>query len=267
MTTLVSIALPVGITVASILLLRRIKAEEWLPPPREILNAPPEEALFGVVWLLAFTVTAWIVMTTLLSVVAYSTRIAGAIRAVEWMTLPPVRRLGRRWAGLLLAMGSMTMALPAGATVVPPVPLVVGSHQPGAADADPAVAPPASTGVIYAPAAVRSEAPDPEPGEAFPDRTDTMSAPLFLAGQVSHDDPDEATGAIVYTVRPGDNLWSTTAAHIAGEGDGEPSPAEIVPIWRQVIALNQERLRSSDPDLIFPGEEITLPPLPARHGD
>ena len=290
MKTLVSVALPVGITAASILLLHRIKAEEWLPPPSEILNAPPEEALFGVVWLLAFTLTAWIVVTTLLSVVAYATGISGAIRAVEWVTLPLVRRLGRRWAGLLLAVGSMTMALPVGATVVPPIPLVVGSHQPGAADTDSAVAPPASTGVasappavpsqansavappastrtVSAPPAVRSGAADIEPEKAFPDRIGTVNAPPFLSGQASHDDPDGPAGAILYTVRPGDNLWSITASHIAGEGDGAPSPARIVPLWLQVISLNQERLRSSDPDLIFPGEKILLPPLPARSGD
>ena len=260
-------ALPIGIAVASILLLHRIRTEEWLPPPREILDAPPEQALYGVVWMLALTVTAWIALTTLVSVVAYSTRTAMAIRAVEWVALPPVRRLGKRWAGLLLAAGSMTMAGPAGATIVAPIPLVVGSHQPAAATPDTAVVSPDSTEKVSVPAAVPLGAAGIRTEWAFRYDRAATSIPPFLRAESSDpftDGPADSIvypDTIVYTVRPGDSLWSIAAAHIAQEGEGPPSPTQIVPLWQQVIALNQERLRSTDPDLIFPGEEILLPPL------
>jgi nucleoid-associated protein YgaU len=34
----------------------------------------------------------------------------------------------------------------------------------------------------------------------------------------------------------------------------------ISPYWRAVIRANRAALRSGDPDLIFPGEWISLPP-------
>jgi hypothetical protein len=39
----------------------------------------------------------------------------------------------------------------------------------------------------------------------------------------------------------------------------EPTAAEITPVWVEVIAANRDRLRSGDPDLIFPGEIVVLP--------
>ena len=43
-------------------------------------------------------------------------------------------------------------------------------------------------------------------------------------------------------------------------GLDEPSPAEITPYWRRVIVANAGGLRSHDPNLIYPGERIVLPP-------
>jgi nucleoid-associated protein YgaU len=36
---------------------------------------------------------------------------------------------------------------------------------------------------------------------------------------------------------------------------------EISPYWRVVIETNREGLRSGDPDLIYPGETVVLPPV------
>lgn len=51
-----------------------------------------------------------------------------------------------------------------------------------------------------------------------------------------------------YTIIPGDNLSS-----IAGAAYGDPRK------WRVIWKANQSRLRSGDPNLIFPGEVITIP--------
>jgi hypothetical protein len=55
-------------------------------------------------------------------------------------------------------------------------------------------------------------------------------------------------------VRAGDNLWMI-ARRAVGDRD-----TEVVPYWHRVIAANAATLRSHDPNLIFPGERIALPP-------
>lgn len=61
-------------------------------------------------------------------------------------------------------------------------------------------------------------------------------------------------------VQPGDHLWKISE-HRLGEVLGrDPEDAEVSPFWRAVIDSNVDRLRSGDPDLIYPGEEVFLPP-------
>jgi hypothetical protein len=58
----------------------------------------------------------------------------------------------------------------------------------------------------------------------------------------------------------GNSLWSI-AAEAAREADPAASPGAIASYWRSVIAENRDRLRSGDPDLIFPGEVVVMPPI------
>lgn len=71
-------------------------------------------------------------------------------------------------------------------------------------------------------------------------------------------DADEDGGTVV--VEKGDHLWKISARHL---GD-EATDADIAPYWRQVVEVNTPRLRSGDPDLIFPGEVVELPAIRAR---
>jgi nucleoid-associated protein YgaU len=59
-----------------------------------------------------------------------------------------------------------------------------------------------------------------------------------------------------YVVRPGDNLW--VIAQRTLEEHDRPA-AELVAYWHTVIEANAEALRSGDPNLIYPGEILTLP--------
>ncbi len=43
-------------------------------------------------------------------------------------------------------------------------------------------------------------------------------------------------------------------------GNALPDDATIARYWQAVIAANRTTLRSGDPNLIFPGELVTLPP-------
>lgn len=59
----------------------------------------------------------------------------------------------------------------------------------------------------------------------------------------------------VVVVKKGDHLWKISARHLT-----EVAPdVRVAPYWREVVDLNTPRLRSGDPDLIYPGEEIELP--------
>lgn len=53
-----------------------------------------------------------------------------------------------------------------------------------------------------------------------------------------------------YTIVKGDTLWG-----IAGRAYGDPTK------WPEIYKANSMRLRSGDPDLIFPGEQIIIIPL------
>lgn len=63
-----------------------------------------------------------------------------------------------------------------------------------------------------------------------------------------------------HVVVAGDNLWTIAAAAMANGAPQPTHPADVASYWLQVIEANRSRLRSGDPDLIFPGEVIVLPP-------
>jgi nucleoid-associated protein YgaU len=62
----------------------------------------------------------------------------------------------------------------------------------------------------------------------------------------------------------GDNLWAIARERLAAArsgGSGEPTNREVAEYWMRVVEANRGRLRSGDPDLIYPGEEVILPPV------
>ncbi len=63
----------------------------------------------------------------------------------------------------------------------------------------------------------------------------------------------------------GDHLWGIAAQHLARTGES-PTNEAIARHWRQVIDANTATIRSGDPDLIFPGEVLTLPTVVGEQG-
>ena len=61
-------------------------------------------------------------------------------------------------------------------------------------------------------------------------------------------------------VQQGDHLWKISESHLETTLDRPARPGEIDPYWRAVIETNRDGLISGDPDLIYPGEVVTLPP-------
>lgn len=85
---------------------------------------------------------------------------------------------------------------------------------------------------------------DDEPGVRVPVQT---AAP-----------PPQSEGSgVLVEVRRGDHMWKISARHIR---DAAPE-RRVAPYWRRVVEINTPRVRSGDPDLIYPGESILMPEL------
>ncbi len=92
-------------------------------------------------------------------------------------------------------------------------------------------------------------------GVAFANPAHEVRIPVTVdSSQQTPDDP----GTVV--VKKGDHLWKISARHL----DGQAGNGEIAPYWRRVVEVNTPRLRSGDPDLIYPGEIVHLPAIPEQ---
>jgi hypothetical protein len=60
-------------------------------------------------------------------------------------------------------------------------------------------------------------------------------------------------------VRPGENLWVIARDALARERGNEPTETAVARYWLRVIDANRATLRSGDPNLIHPGEIVSLP--------
>jgi nucleoid-associated protein YgaU len=71
-----------------------------------------------------------------------------------------------------------------------------------------------------------------------------------------------SAGGGTYVVSPGDSFWRIAAVRVEAHLGRVPSPGEISGYWRDLIAANEDRLAvPGNPDLIFPGDELVLPPV------
>jgi hypothetical protein len=73
--------------------------------------------------------------------------------------------------------------------------------------------------------------------------------------------PIEVRGAQQPTVvvESGDHIWKISKESLSEKLDREPRDAEVHPYWVETVEINLDFLRSGDPDLIYPGEELVLP--------
>ena len=87
----------------------------------------------------------------------------------------------------------------------------------------------------------------------------------------AHPIPAVPTGGLTqseWEVRPGDHLWSVAEHVLERGGVGSTSDGAVAAYWRRLIVANADRLADpGNPDLILPGQVLTLPtPLPAGEG-
>ena len=73
--------------------------------------------------------------------------------------------------------------------------------------------------------------------------------------------PDRPAPA-TWTVRPGDDFWSIAHEVVTRRSSGVVSDGAVANYWSRLIAANRGSLpRPGDPDLLFPGETLALPPV------
>ncbi|HUP87200.1 MAG TPA: hypothetical protein VM143_16215 [Acidimicrobiales bacterium] len=73
--------------------------------------------------------------------------------------------------------------------------------------------------------------------------------------------PVTMRGPGTWTIQPGDHLWRVAERTLEAAWRRPPTDGEVDPYWRRLIEHNRRRLRHrDDPDLVFPGDVIELPP-------
>lgn len=65
-----------------------------------------------------------------------------------------------------------------------------------------------------------------------------------------------------WTVEPGDDFWSIAETVVGRPATGPADSSRVAPYWSRLVAANRDRLAvPGDPDLLFPGQVLVLPPL------
>jgi len=256
-----------GAEAGAVALLYRLARVDGLAGPGDdpvgwLRSAAPEEVVAGGLRLVALACAWWLLASTVLYLLARVSRVPVAVRAARLTVVPHIRRrIDRVLAVSVLSASVATVAAgsgPAAAGEPPPTttsaPLVIEQdHRPPPDDPPPAPTVRDGHTVEELPSDAAAPAPTvPEPAEP-PTSAPPPSPPPA---------PDAPAGG--YVVAVGDNFWTIAASHLArttGRDLATLTDAEIVAYWGKLVAVNDPTLRSGDPDFIYPGEAIELPPL------
>lgn len=244
-----------------------------------LTTSAPEDVVVALLRLVALGGAYWLVLSTVTYVLARASRLPAAVRGAAWVTLPVVRRVVDRAVAVTVAtslVGGSAPAAIAGVGGAAPVE-VRGAPLMEVANG---LEGPVPSGEIPPPLLTPETLPDPAPAETARRPAGGGDAPEGV-GDVSGEEtghaPEPPRGGVlgeddghigengggVHVVEPGDHLWSIAATDLAEGSPGDAAqldPEEIAPHWEEVVADNRARLRSGDPDLIFLGERIELPP-------
>lgn len=191
--------------------------------------------------LAALAVGYHLLLTTVLVVIGRAVRAPRLVAIADAMTLPMFRTTAGRLAGL---------AISASAVVGGALPSAGAAPTPAATHATPQ---PTSTGT--GPVLIERVALPPGTATADPAPATTATIRAVPPPLV----PGAAPAPTLHRVRPGDHLWGIAEEAVGAALGRAPTDAEVDPFWRQVITVNPDLV---DPDLIFPGQVVVVPPVP-----
>jgi hypothetical protein len=251
----------------------------WRPAPDgAVLTWTGDEVALVGGWALACALSAWLALVSTACAIALHRRDPVAIAPLLAVAPTFVRRIVEAAFVVSCVAGTTPAAHAIGDDPgVTPSPTVVVHVRPdgvfaAAAVDEPVVrgtlpAPPTSSRVTTPPTTASrtiptttaphrdaATAPAP-PAPPTPPATTAPPAPTRDTARTAASQPTART----HVVRPGDNLW-TIARITVGAARRDATTADVARYWRAVIDANRSSLRSGDPNLIFPGELVALPP-------
>jgi len=197
----------------------------------------PLEATFAVLAQLVVVLAWYLLAVTGLGLAARLWGGGRLVPVVDVLTLPLVRH------SLHAAFG-ICLVVPTAAAIAPRPAVAVGVAEPGAELDEPTDDEGTGPPVMRL---LPEQAPD-EPPEA-----DVI--PVTPAS------PTSERLATEWEVQPGDHLWSV-AERALGQAGATHGDGEVAQYWLRLIEANAGRLADpANPDLIFPGQFLTLPAL------
>ncbi|HET9444059.1 MAG TPA: hypothetical protein VFO65_12095 [Acidimicrobiales bacterium] len=222
-------------------------------------------ALFSVVRLVVI-VMAWYLLGTLLVSLALRLGRAGrAAAAVDLVTLPPIRRLVQAAAGLTLAASALTLT---GAGGGADGGSVAAASAPAAGPRSPVMQRVAGPGDVVMQRVAggddvvmrRVADPGEETGVVMEGLPAGLPPGTAAVGTMAAGGP---AAPAQWTVRPGDHLWRVAEEVLATAWTRPPSDSETTPYWARLVEVNRSNLADpANPDLLFPGQVLEVPPPP-----
>lgn len=204
----------------------------------------PAEAAFALLRLVALGTAWYLLSATLLSTLAHLSRVPTIVRTSDLLTVPAIRRLAGSAAGMSVAAATLTTGAGMATAATDPPPHA--AHESGTLLPESGTSPSVDTPPLPTLRRLPDEpAPVPPPPSAPP----APQAPQ----------PTDR-----WEIRPGQHFWSVAESVLASSWGREPSDDEVDPYWRQLVGANRSILRDPDiPDLLYPGQVITVPAPPA----
>lgn len=241
---------------AAVALLHALGDQPWArvetgEPSRWLAATPPVEALMAVLRLVGLALGWWLLATTTATATATLARAERLGRLVRPLTWAPARRAADRAVAAGVSVVLVASGVPSWANEAAPPPPALS--EPAAVDRAPA-----GDGERDGPPDPGNADGPPDPGNA--DGPADVGTPAATADPRSNDE-----SARTHKVAVGESLWVIAAEDLAahrGLPATELGEAAVAAHWRAVIEANADRLRSGDPDLVFPGEQLRLPALP-----
>lgn len=228
---------------------------DWADPVGWVRAASAEDALTASLRTIGLGAGYWLLAGTVVCGLLRH-RTSAAPRVVRLLTIPSIRRLVDRALAVSLAVSITATPLgPALAAEPTPEPTAVAYD----INRDGIPIPHLSPGEAVESEGDTSAAAEPDPDAAAAPADSAVATPLVMPPVVTTSAPSPSE----YVVMAGDNLWVIAERRVTAVLDSDTSSAAVAGYWRRLIAENRQTLRSGDPNLIYPGEIVTLPPVEA----
>lgn len=201
----------------------------------------PITATFSALRSIGLGVGWYLIGATTLQIAVRTLRLGPVTAVVDWLTISHIRSIAAGLVGVAAAAG------PTATSAAPPQVMLTR------------LAGPTETATLV-------RLPDADPTAQADDEAE-IAVLERLPGDVDEPPSDETAPELrapaeEIRVRPGDCLWHLAEERLAEELGRPPTDAEVDPYWRQVLAAND----LPNPDLLFPGQVVVLPPLPGSTG-